>query len=296
MKGKGLFVFSDPAGAKAALAKAYFLRAEGKLSEHKAISDRDYEFFLDFGIEVTKHQEGDEAEFLEKFKPDFVFTGTSYTSRIEIRVIKEALRRGVYSIAFIDHWVNFRNRFLLNDEVIFPDEIWVVDQKAKHLSIEEGLPEHKLLVTGNPYHEFLKSWRPSINKKNFLQILGLTEDASYVLYVPEPLSQVGGREKFGFDEFDVLEKVRSEFHNRFEKKCLLIKPHPNHILEKFTTKISLSENIKLVDPKISINSLMFYAEKVIGIFSNALIEAEIIGAKVERIIPETCKSEFRKIV
>ena len=45
---RGLFIFSDPGGAKPLLA---FIENH-KLKDYKVISDRVYDFFLDFGINV----------------------------------------------------------------------------------------------------------------------------------------------------------------------------------------------------------------------------------------------------
>jgi hypothetical protein len=54
-------------------------------------------------------------------------------------------------------------------------------------------------------------------------------------------------------------------------------------------------NIQLVDSEVSINTLMFYADLVIGIFSNALIEGKIIGANVVRFLPESCKMDLLEV-
>jgi hypothetical protein len=40
---------------------------------------------------------------------------------------------------------------------------------------------------------------------------------------------------------------------------------------------------------------MFYADLVIGIFSNALIEGKIIGANVVRFLPESCKMDLLEV-
>ncbi|MCS7029739.1 MAG: hypothetical protein NZ519_13350, partial [Bacteroidia bacterium] len=230
LEGKGLFVFSDPAGAKAVLAKAYFLQKEKKLSDLKIISDRKYDFFAEFGLEVLSYNESEEIKWIQDFKPDFVFTGTSYTSKIELKFIEQAVKQNILSVAFIDHWTNFYSRFVWNDKVIFPDKIWVIDEKAKNLAIQENLPQEKLQIVGNPYYEFLKIWKPNLSKEDFLRTIGLDACVSYVLYVPEPLSQVGGVEKFGFDEYEVLEELICYFKKKYvsSHKFLLVKPHPNH--------------------------------------------------------------------
>ncbi|MCS6796610.1 MAG: hypothetical protein NZ516_11705 [Raineya sp.] len=268
---------------------------EKKLSDLKIISDRNYDFFTDFGLEVLPYNEKDEIRFLQCFNPDFVFTGTSYTSKIELKFIEQAVKQNILSIAFIDHWTNFYSRFVWNEKVIFPDKIWVIDEKAKNLAIQDNLAPEKLQVAGNPYYEFLKIWEPTISRDEFLNFVALPEDASYILYVPEPLSQVGGVEKFGFDEYEVLEELISYFKKKYvySHKFLLVKPHPNHQVEGFKKLLqSQPSNIKLLKSQTPINLLMHYADLVIGHFSNALMEGKLLGVKVVRLLPEKCKVEF----
>ncbi len=296
LQGKGIFVFSDPAGAKAVLAQAYFLQKENLLSDFKIISDRKYDFFADFGLEVLPYSEEEENELVKNFFPNFIFTGTSYTSKIELKFIEQATKHDILSVAFIDHWTNFRNRFLWDEKFVLPNEIWVIDEKAKNLAIQDSLPAEKLQIVGNPYYDFLKIWKPDIPKEVLLRSIDLPENASYILYVPEPLSQVGGIEKFGFDEYEVLHQIIAELSEKFSvtlQGFLLVKPHPNHQLGKFEEIIAKApQNILLLDSKTPINLLMFYADCVVGLFSNALIEGKLIGAKVIRLLPERCKIEL----
>ena len=51
-KGKGLFVFSDPGGAKAVLAHVGAIKRE--LGEFKIISDKQYSFYKDFGLPIVQ--------------------------------------------------------------------------------------------------------------------------------------------------------------------------------------------------------------------------------------------------
>lgn len=294
LHGKALFVFSDPAGAKAVLAQAYFLQKQNLLADFRIISDRKYNFYEDFSLEVLPYKEGDEL-LLKSFRPDFIFAGTSYTSKIELKFIKQAQSQDIFTIAFIDHWTNFRSRFVWNDEVIYPDEIWVIDEEAKKLALEEGLDAKKIQVRGNPYYNFLRNWKPTIQKGAFLENLGLPKSASYILYVPEPLSQVGGIEKYGFDEFEILEQIVSELSGQYLldlKNFLLIKLHPNQNKNIFTQRLrqisSSCLQIKVLEDA-NINLLMFYADSVIGLFSNALLEGKLIGANVVRLMPKRCK-------
>ena len=67
-------------------------------------------------------------------KASSVITGTGWTSSLEYDARKSAKKRGVHSIAVLDHWVNYAERFIRNEETVLPDEIWVVDQYAERLA------------------------------------------------------------------------------------------------------------------------------------------------------------------
>ena len=49
--------------------------------------------------------------------PDYLFCGTG-TNGFELPFIKEARYRGITSVAFLDHWINYRERFG------YPDANW----------------------------------------------------------------------------------------------------------------------------------------------------------------------------
>ena len=80
---RGLFVFSDPGGAKPILALVYLNR----IKNCKLISDRHYDFFSDFNLNVEAYELEKEYSIINEYKPDYIFTATSYTSNIELKFI-----------------------------------------------------------------------------------------------------------------------------------------------------------------------------------------------------------------
>ena len=69
------------------------------------------------------------AAFLdEQMIADFVLTGTSWGSDLEKRVVKTARARNIPVASFLDHWSAYRERFLLDGELVLPDELWVGDE------------------------------------------------------------------------------------------------------------------------------------------------------------------------
>jgi hypothetical protein len=280
-KGRGLFVFSDPGGAKGVLAQACAMKDPGA---SKLISDRVYEFFNHFPLYIEK-PELPPAQVLAEFKPDFVFTGTSYTSSLELEYIKAANESGIQSFAFIDHWTAIRERFSWQGTEILPGQILVLDEEARRMALGQGLEDDRVLVFGNPYHEFLKTWKPSLGKEAFLEVMGiLNPRKGLVVYAPDPLSNVNGTSNFGFDEVSAtrdLVPFFREWEGRYEFLC---NPHPNQDLGKL--KEAAGSTMSFAPPGTDVLSLIYYADLVIGFFSNILVEAKLLNKSVIRFFPE----------
>jgi len=289
LTGKGFFVFSDPGGAKPVLALAESLK--GSLQEFRIVSDRQYNFFDDFLVEV-RNTTSKAATELALFKPDFLFTGTSYTSSVELEYIKAAKELSIYSFAFVDHWTNIRERFQRNGKEYLPDKILVIDEKAKQLAIGSGIDKDKLIVFGNPYHKVLKNWKPALTKAELFQKLGLDNlQKKIVLYAPDPLSNVDGINTFGFDEImatKIFVKTIKELDDKF---YFLLNPHPNQNVEMLE---SLGENeMRILCAGTDVNTILYYADLVIGFFSSILIEAAIMNKPVIRFfINDRAKDPF----
>ena len=81
-----------------------------------------------------------------------VLTGTGWSSSLEHEARGIAKKNGIKSIAVIDHWVNYVERFVREDVQILPDIIWVSDkfayQKAKSL-----FPDIEIIEKRNDYIE-----------------------------------------------------------------------------------------------------------------------------------------------
>lgn len=60
-----------------------------------------------------------------------LLSGTGWASAHEHDARKQAKSLGVRSVAVVDHWVNYRERFIRHGELILPNELWVADAYAK---------------------------------------------------------------------------------------------------------------------------------------------------------------------
>lgn len=287
LKDKILFVFSDPGGAKPLL--AYVVTKN--IQNYRIISDRRYDFYKDFGLKVEEYVPWSEENIFEDFQPTLVFTATSYTSKLELKFLKYANEHEVPSCAFLDHYTNFTARFILNGLYVYPDTVLVIDQHAFDVAKQERLAEHsEIIISGHFYHDFLRNWTPSISRRDLIPSANLLDSTLLITFAAEPLFNINGKEKFGFDETDLWQDaidVLGEVEASIDLKVIL-HPHPNQNMQYFMEYVH-GQDFKnfLVLENIHTNPLIFYSDIIMGCCSSFLIEAHIFGKKILRHIPSS---------
>lgn len=277
---KVLAAFSDPAGAKAVLAylSIYGIYANKVI----VISDREYGFYKDFGYEVFQAEKRSAPEWVAD--AEVLIAGTSYPANLEFELVHEAIKARIPSISLLDHWTNLRLRYERNGRRVLPDVIGLVNKQAREQAVNEGLPSEKLEVIGNPYHEYLKNWRPQVSRKELLVSIALNPLKPYILYAPEPFSQFNLKAKYGFDEIDGLNLIMQAMNGLTDGVlAVVIKGHPNQNHQLFEAELVKlnSANIVYISEG-DFNLLSYYAIGVIGFFSNALVEASLLGKPIIR--------------
>lgn len=87
---------------------------------------------------------------------DQVISSTGWQTSFEVEAINKALENNVFCTAYLDHWVNYRERFVFGEKLVLPNQIWVVDKQAKEIAESEflGLP---ITVVDNQYENTLIS-------------------------------------------------------------------------------------------------------------------------------------------
>ena len=81
--------------------------------------------------------------------------GTGWQSTLETDAITLARARGKRSVAFLDHWVNYRERFIRQGEPVLPDMIWVGDAIARTLA-SRAFPGLPVTDVGNAYFDDIR--------------------------------------------------------------------------------------------------------------------------------------------
>ncbi|MBI5447673.1 MAG: hypothetical protein HY939_02965 [Gammaproteobacteria bacterium] len=161
-----------------------------------------------------------------------ILCGTSWQSELEFNAIKYARSQSKRSVAFLDHWVNYKERFIRNDEVCLPDEIWVGDAVAETLA-KTVFPDIVIKMIDNPYLKEIKQILSNIPIKERLS------DEIVVLYVCEPIrdhafKQYGDQHYWGYTEEEALKYFLThcnKVHKRISR--IVIRPHPSEPREKY---------------------------------------------------------------
>ena len=297
LQGKGVFVFSDPAGANSVFAIIDFLISLNKIYE------RDFLIFTNkIGVFEEKYSDiVERIDFRDEtcinvqktFNPDYIFSATSNNNFEHLwrKFFSEKIK--IYS--FIDHWCNYFKRFHFDNEVVFGNVIFVINEIAKEEAIKEGVPEEVLRILENPYYEKVRGFKPSVRKLEFLKLNKLSETKSKVLFISDYISTNHKKDKngnceLGYDEYTVLSDLLVCF-NSIESTListlqLVIKIHPKAPLNKFE---SLINNFNITDLDIIIIrdckalEINYYSDYVIGMFSNMVIESYLLNKKLLRV-------------
>lgn len=96
-------------------------------------------------------------------KSDQIFSGTGWSTEFEITGIKKACELGKYVIVFLDHWINYKQRFKFKKKYFTPNEIWVSDSYAKNIALSI-FPNIKIELIKN---YFLEDIKETYKKKYF---------------------------------------------------------------------------------------------------------------------------------
>lgn len=294
-KVRGIFVFSDPAGANSILAIIDFLKKNKKI--HKidflvftnkiGVFDKKYKNI----VQIIEFNDKFISEIYKNFNPDYLFSATSNNDFEHLWRKKLIDKVKIYS--YIDHWTNYIQRFSFNNEIIFGDSILVIDKVAKQEAILAGVPSNIIEILGNPYYDKVKKFKPTESKDVFFHKNKLDKNKLIILFISDNLSVAypkNGNNWLGYDEYTVLkdliicfENFNAMFNSKFQ---LVIKIHPKAEKDKFNSilkKVNV-ENLDIItirdcDPLL----INYYSDYVIGMHSNMIIESFLLGKKILRV-------------
>lgn len=213
-------------------------------------------------------------------KSDWVLTSTSWSSDLEYKAIKFAKESNKFVVTFLDHWVNYRERFNWHGPEILPDEIWVGDSDGYDLAIE-AFPEICVKKVRNPYwHDF---------KNEFEDMEAITQAGEIrILFASSNIDGARMQQNdIGFNDNEILQKFLDNlsmlpFYEQIEQ--ITIKNHPSELLNKYQNiNFGALKNKIILCPDKSNVLLIKENTYVAGFESMLLVLAKICGIQTINI-------------
>ena len=215
----------------------------------------------------------------------WVLSGTSWQSDLEWRALVRARELGKPSVAFLDHWINYKERFLRGGRLCMPDEIWVGDEYAARMARSQFAGQRVRLVE-NPYFDDVR--------RSFASLQGAAvarRGPSVLLYVTEPMREHGllhyGDERyFGYTEEEAVQYFLQNV--RFiasDIARIVIRAHPSEPQQKYAwAREQVGAPLDISEGKALIEDIAA-ADVVVGCESMAMVVAVLGGKRVVSAIP-----------
>lgn len=305
---KILFISRDPGGTNAlipvakAISSRYCIEVYGKDDainryEQNGIHCKDIKCeYETMSCDTMVH-------FLKKILPDLIITGTSADDYTEKYIWIAAKRLQIPSIAVIDQWVNYGIRFsrystkditkynVEQDFSFFPDYIFTLDDYARTKMIEVGIPEEKIIVTGQPHFEFIKKRVQEIPEEDvstYKEKVGCKGGKRLIVFASDNISQAFGdtenKKYWGYNErtiFPLIYNALCEDDEIPENTVLLIRPHPKEDASYWEKIVEMYKGIHMyVDQTTSGELIIKAADLVISMQSMFLLEALLAGKDI----------------
>ena len=221
-----------------------------------------------------------------------LLSGTGWSSSLEHVARLKAKNNGIKSVAVIDHWFNYKERFIRENVEILPDTIWVSDKYA-YREATKCFPFIDVIEQRNDYMleqvKQINSHKVKKNKK-FINIL----------YLLEPIRDSWvGKEVLGeFQALDFFTKSITKL-NLSKKFSIILKPHPSDPKNKYDQWLNDTNipNINIEEKK-SLSSLIAWSDVVVGCETYAMVVALSANKRVISSLPENahkCRLPFKEI-
>jgi hypothetical protein len=216
---------------------------------------------------------------------DRVACATSRDSTLVVAAIRRARSAHVLSVALLDHWANYHLRFGGPDSFLdnLPDELWVFDEYALAIAVEQDFPSSIIKQLPNPYLSRIV--------RDFELLRAGSNAETSILFLSEPVVQIQkyeGRplDEHGYSEYQLLEDV-VEVVGQVTDKPLVIRLHPRENDEKYESVLSRFPTTRRIETSIGsdLTEDLVRSSLVIGSNSTALVIAAQAGIKTISYIP-----------
>lgn len=224
---------------------------------------------------------------------DWCLFGTSWQSDLEWRAIEEARRQKKRVVTFLDHWVNFPERFVRHGVQLLPDEIWVGDEDAYALA-RHHFPGIPAKLVPNPYFAravreiALHEARRTIKDQFTASALFVCENIS-----GHALLRHGNARHWGYTEFDAIEYFFSRIKDTGAPiERVIVRPHPSDPPGKYAHLVAAHTPLAELSDGRSLFEEIAECAIVAGCESAALVIALLARRRVICAVPPGARVSF----
>jgi hypothetical protein len=229
---------------------------------------------------------------------DWCLCSTGWQSDLEWHAIEQAKNAGKRVVAFLDHWVNYKERFIRNGAQHLPDEIWVGDEDAERIA-QAIFHELPVVLKPNPYFLDLQLALENLVPES------RDSAAVAVLYVCEPvrepaLLQYGDERYWGYTEEEALQFFLKNINVLgLSVDAVKIRPHPSESKNKYDWAKQLTDLTLTIGGDKTLWQEIVDADLVVGCESMAMVVGLLAHKKIISSIPPSgkpCGLPHEKIV
>ena len=222
---------------------------------------------------VAAPEGGGAAAALAREDAALLVTGTSSEVANDAAYWQAARDAGIPSVALLDHWRNYPERFSVESPFdVTPDVIAVMDDAARTGMEQAGCPADRIRVTGQPYFDPGARKGVVVDRAQARRELGVDEDRPLVVFVSEPKIAYPGSSDSGYTEFDAFAVLQEAVEGMDVQ--LLVKLHPYDDPDEFLARVDgRPRAISAYSPW----RLVAAADAVVGMTSILLLQAAVMG-------------------
>jgi len=226
---------------------------------------------------------GDPEQQLCALQPDVLLFGTGWQERIERPYVTFCTEHGIPTVAFLDHWSNYRERFG------FPDVGWeknlgdftaVSDSKALFLAESFNLPNPVGFKNFYLRDTIAQARQKEAHPNNNLLFLSEPTDAV-------ALRTYGDENYWGFTQYSALEEILKNFE-QFGCAGLTIRLHPSDKGSGYKKILKAYPHIRVqINDAVvcELTDQLLSAKMIIGFDTMALYIAALLGRPVLSYLP-----------
>ena len=220
---------------------------------------------------------------IQSIAPDFIYAGTSWQNKIHLDFIQYAKQLQIPSVAAMDHWVNYRERFgypqkdWQNNK---PDFITVNDKYGYKIAKRFGFENIIKLKFYTLLKDIKRFEKQSIQEKN------------EILFISEPTKKVAkthfnDENYWGFNEFDLVETTIKNLQY-LQTINIKIRLHPSDEEGKYDYLHKKYKNLNITTEDPYSNPLLdsvASSKVIIGVDGFVLYVAKVLGKYSISYIP-----------